>query len=46
MSEAIIQTRGFKKTYGMGEILINALDGVDIQVRAGEFVSKIGRAHV
>ncbi len=42
MNEAIIQTRELKKTYGMGEILINALDGVNIQVRAGEFVSIMG----
>jgi putative ABC transport system ATP-binding protein len=42
MNAAIIDTRALKKTYGMGDIQINALDGVDIQVREGEFVSIMG----
>lgn len=42
MKNVIIETRELKKTYGMGEILINALDGVDMRVREGEFVSIMG----
>jgi putative ABC transport system ATP-binding protein len=42
MSNDVISTRGLKKTYGMGDIQINALDGVDIQVLEGEFVSIMG----
>ncbi|MCE5207830.1 MAG: ABC transporter ATP-binding protein [Chloroflexi bacterium] len=42
MSNTIIDTRGLKKAYGMGDIQINALNGVDMQVREGEFVSIMG----
>lgn len=42
MADAIIVTQELRKTYGMGDILINALDGVDIQVGVGEFVSIMG----
>ncbi len=42
MNEAIIDTRDVRKIYGMDGIQINALDGVNIQVRSGEFVSIMG----
>jgi len=42
MADAIIDTRGIKKIYGMGDIQIHALNGVDIQVKEGEFVSIMG----
>ncbi len=42
MNEVIIDTRDVKKIYGMDGIQINALDGVNIQVRSGEFVSIMG----
>ena len=42
MNNVVIGTRGLKKTYGMGDIQINALDGVDIEVHEGEFVSIMG----
>lgn len=42
MGNVIIDTKGLKKTYGLGDIQIQALDGVDIQVQEGEFVSIMG----
>lgn len=38
----ILETKGLKKYYGEGESLVKALDGVDLQVRRGEFVSVVG----
>jgi putative ABC transport system ATP-binding protein len=43
MSERpIIQTQGLRKVYGMGEVQVAALDGVDIQIDEGEFVAVMG----
>ncbi len=38
----IIQTFGLRKVYGMGDIQVAALDGVDIQIGNGEFVAMMG----
>lgn len=38
----ILETRGLKKYYGEGESLVKALDGVDLKVEQGEFVSVVG----
>jgi len=38
----IIQTTDVKKIYGMGEIQVNALDGVSISIKEGEFVAVMG----
>lgn len=38
----ILETRGLKKYYGEGENLVKALDGVDLKVEQGEFVSVVG----
>jgi len=38
----IIQTEGLTKVYGMGDILVKALDGVDIHIEQGEFVAVMG----
>lgn len=42
MHTPIIQTHNLRKVYGMGDILVNALDGVDIDINAGEFVAVMG----
>jgi len=41
-SEALLQLRGARKTYWMGENAIHALDGVDLDIHAGEFAAIIG----
>ena len=38
----ILQTRDLKKYYGSGDILVKALDGVDLAVENGEFVAIVG----
>lgn len=38
----ILETRGLKKYYGAGESLVKALDGVNLKVEQGEFVSIVG----
>jgi putative ABC transport system ATP-binding protein len=40
--EAIIRARGLRKLYGMGEIQVAALDGVNLTIRPGEFVAIMG----
>jgi len=42
MPEAVILTQNLHKSYGMGEISVNALAGVSIQVEAGEFIAVMG----
>lgn len=39
---AIIDTRGLKKFYGVGDIQFAALDGIDLQIEEGDFVSIMG----
>ncbi len=38
----IIQTQNLRKVYGMGDIQVNALDGVDLHIKEGEFVAIMG----
>ena len=38
----IIETKDLKKYYGAGENVVNALDGVDLSIGKGEFVSIVG----
>ena len=38
----IIQVRDLKKTYRVGQVDVHALRGVDLDVKAGEFLSIIG----
>ncbi len=41
-SSALIQLRAVTKTYTTGEVEFTALDGVDLRVRPGEFLSIVG----
>jgi putative ABC transport system ATP-binding protein len=41
-AEYIIDAKSIKKVYGMDNVQISALDGVDIQVSSGEFVAIMG----
>ncbi|MCB9445923.1 MAG: ABC transporter ATP-binding protein [Ardenticatenaceae bacterium] len=38
----MIQTHDLRKIYGLGDIQVKALDGVDIQINKGEFVAIMG----
>ncbi|MCI0396303.1 MAG: ABC transporter ATP-binding protein [Chloroflexi bacterium] len=38
----MIQTYNLRKVYGMGDVQVTALDGVDVRINAGEFVAVMG----
>ena len=38
----VLQTSNLKKYYGAGDTLVKALDGVDLSVKQGEFISIVG----
>jgi putative ABC transport system ATP-binding protein len=40
--KAIIQTQNLCKVYGMGDLQVNALDGVNLLINEGEFVAIMG----
>jgi len=42
MSAPLIELRGVTKTYGSGEAAVNALAGIDLIIRDGEFVAVMG----
>lgn len=41
-NQPIIQTENLRKVYGMGDIQVAALGGVDIRIDEGEFVAVMG----
>src|SRR5689334_18205965 len=42
MSEAVVSCSGLAKTYGMGNIAVPVLRGVDLEVRGGESIAIVG----
>ena len=42
MSEPVFRARSLTKTYRMGESEVHALRGVDLEIRAGEFIVLLG----
>ena len=42
MTEPVFQARALTKTYRMGEAKVHALRGVDLEIRAGEFIVLLG----
>ena len=40
--EYIVRTRGLTKTYRMGDVEVSALNGVDLDIRRGEYLSIMG----
>jgi len=42
MNEHLIQVENLTKVYGMGEVAVRALDGVDLTIDEGEFVAIMG----
>jgi putative ABC transport system ATP-binding protein len=42
MNEHLIQVQDLTKIYGMGEVAVRALDGVDLTIDEGEFVAIMG----
>ena len=41
-SGVVIRTEGLTRTYEMGTELVHALQGVDVQIRKGEYVAIMG----
>jgi len=39
---SLIELRGITKTYGTGDAVFNALNGIDLNISAGEFVAIMG----
>jgi putative ABC transport system ATP-binding protein len=42
LTEPVFRARGLTKTYRMGEAEVHALRGVDLEIRAGEFIVLLG----
>jgi len=44
MAEPVLAARGLRKGYGAGESAVSVLKGLDLSVRAGEFVTVLGQS--
>ena len=44
MSEVVLECRGLAKTFGMGEIAVPVLKGIDLTVRRGESIAIVGQS--
>ncbi|HEY8903771.1 MAG TPA: ABC transporter ATP-binding protein, partial [Chthoniobacterales bacterium] len=44
MSESLIELRGITKTYGSGDAAFQALRGIDLTIRKGEFIAVMGHS--
>jgi putative ABC transport system ATP-binding protein len=44
MSESLIELRGITKTYGSGDAAFQALRGIDLSIRKGEFIAVMGHS--
>jgi lipoprotein-releasing system ATP-binding protein len=42
MSDAVLSCRGLRKTYGLGEVAVPVLKGIDLDVAGGESVAIVG----
>jgi putative ABC transport system ATP-binding protein len=42
MTKAVIETRGLRRDYRMGSVVVHALDGVDLTVATGEYLAIMG----
>jgi len=42
MSDVVLGCRGLEKTYGMGEVAVTVLKGVDVDIRRGESLAIVG----
>jgi len=45
-SKTIIEFRNLVKTYGVGDAKTNALNGVNLSIKEGEFVAIMGAVEV
>ena len=42
MSEVVLACRDLKKVYGLGEIAVPVLKGIDLEIRRGESIAIVG----
>jgi lipoprotein-releasing system ATP-binding protein len=42
MSDAVLRCRGLKKIYAQGDLRVGVLDGIDLEIQAGEIVAIVG----
>jgi lipoprotein-releasing system ATP-binding protein len=42
MSDVVLACRGLTKTYGLGNVAVPVLKGIDLEVRGGESVAIVG----